>query len=705
MGQETMLHTDSLKGHDEKLRKYRDVLQIGSRCTDDYLFIMDFQRRECWFYGAIDREFALRDKGLPTVTEEEIFSIVHPADREMLSAVFSRLYRGEQTEVDVNFRWMNRHHQAVWVNLRGEVLQDEEGQPAAMQGRVSTEVLRRLYDAMTGLWNRQKLQQDLQQRLERGEGGYLLLLDIENLAAINLQHGRTYGDTLLRDTAALLEAFPSVVNAYYIDHNYFAAILEAWCNEDVIPVYNYMQSGMRERCSFLAGAVPIDANVFLSADSMLDAARLISSNARQKTKEKIEFYSAAEIEEKTQELKLCEELKHSISHGFAGFSLVYQPQVRSGSYQLYAVEALLRYRSGARGPIGPTTFIPLLEHSHLISAVGLWVLETALAQCSIWRKRVPNLHMSVNFSIVQFEDPFLGERVLELLERHGLPGSALTIEITESLRLQEDEYFRNTIQLLKSRGISLSIDDFGAGYSNLGYLKMLNVDEVKIDRCFISNLTASSYNHRLISSIIDFAKATRLRVCCEGVEATEELAVLEAMGPDLLQGFLFDRPCTPKEIEQNYLDSSAAAFQQRTAFCRQLYHYKLRNRVIRFDPTDILRESNVGLWLIRINEKEHIYEMHADATMARLMAIESTCSPQECYEHWFSRIHKDYLDYVRQNVDLMIRINKVVQLQYPWNHPTLGWITVRCNGRRTLDADGMIVLEGYHRSIDNIEGA
>ena len=149
----------------------------------------------------------------------------------------------------------------------------------------------------------------------------------------------------------------------------------------------------------------------------------------------------------------------------------------------------------------------------------------------------------------------------------------------------------------------------------------------------------------------------------------------------------------------------SAAYQQRTAFCRQLYHYKLRNRVIRFDPTDILRESNVGLWLIRINEKEHIYEMHADATMARLMAIESTCSPQECYEHWFSRIHKDYLDYVRQNVDLMIRINKVVQLQYPWSHPSLGWITVRCNGRRTLDADGMIVLEGYHRSIDNIEGA
>ena len=132
---------------------------------------MDFSRKECWFYGAIDREFALRDKGLPTVTEEEIFSIVHPADREMLSAVFGRLYRGEQTEVDVNFRWMNRHHQAVWVNLRGEVLQDEEGQPSAMQGRVSTEVLRRLYDAMTGLWNRQKLHQDLQQRLERGEGG------------------------------------------------------------------------------------------------------------------------------------------------------------------------------------------------------------------------------------------------------------------------------------------------------------------------------------------------------------------------------------------------------------------------------------------------------------------------------------------------------------------------------------------------------
>lgn len=707
MGRIIIHNAEEQKRFDDAIQKYRDVLEVASCSTDDYFFIKDYWREEDWFFGKVSRDFALCDKGQPTVTMQEVYDITYPLDRIKLYTAIQELDKTDGDEVSVDFRWMNRQNRPVWVNLRGVVRRDTNGNPAIMVGRVSTEALQHLYDTTTGLWNLRKLQRDLEDELTSGAGGYLLLLDVENLATINLQHGRSYGNALLQEVAELLERQPAVKDAYYIDHSCFIVILRAADNDAVTEACDAIQNAMKEKCNLIAGAVPIDDKVFMSADSILDAVQLITEGAKEKADEQIAFYSSEEIEKKTQEMKLYNELKRSVHHGFEGFSLVYQPQVRAGSYQLYAVEALLRYTSKERGGemVYPSEFIPVLEQSRLIEPVGMWVLETALMQCKRWREKIPNLHMSVNFSAVQLEDAFLGEKVLGMLEKTGMPGEALTVEITESQKLQENERFNNTMSLIKSKGISLSIDDFGSGYSNFSHLKYLNVDEVKIDRCFVTNLTKNSYNYRLISSIIDFAKVTKLRVCCEGVEATGELAALESLGSDLLQGYLFDKPCTPEQIEETYLDENSEAYRRRVEFYRQLYQYKLKNQVIHFDPIEILKESNVGLWIIRLDEKENVHEMHVDATMARLMEIDDNLSPAECYEHWHSRIHPDYVDYVQENVDKTIRINKVVQLQYPWNHPSQGWVTVRCNGRRVAGAGNMIVIEGYHRSIDNIEGA
>ena len=128
-------------------------------------------------------------------------------------------------------------------------------------------------------------------------------------------------------------------------------------------------------------------------------------------------------------------------------------------------------------------------------------------------------------------------------------------------------------------------------------------------------------------------------------------------------------------------------------------------QVIYFNTKDILRKTELGLWIIRINEKENYCELHTDETMEKVIAVDRKYIPQECYHYWYDRIDERFKDYVDENVKKMIESDKIVQLHYRWQHPKLGRIMVRCCGRRVEDSDGMITLEGYHRMISNVENA
>lgn len=491
---------------------------------------------------------------------------------------------------------------------------------------------------------------------------------------------------------------------YHTERNYFAVYLAVKTEQDVQNIYANLQNIMRDKCTVTAGVVPMDISLFVDENNLYDSVKIILRKAKNKGKNCLEFFSSEEIKQKVSSVELLEELHESINRNFEGFYLNYQPQVKSEKYSLYSAEALIRYKSKSGEKIFPNDFIPLLEQSRLINRVGLWVLEQALLQCKEWRKNIKEMRISVNFSIIQFRDKDIVQNILNVLEKTDMPGDALTIEITESVPVHEVDRFVGIIKQLKSAGIQIAIDDFGTGYSNIGYLKQLDIDEIKIDRMFVKDIEKDTYNYKVLSNTLDFAKMNAIRVCCEGVETARELTVLESHSPDLIQGYLFDRPCEPKIFEEAYINSESDKFKEREEFINKLYHYK-KIGMIRFDPEDILRKINVGLWIIRINEKEQYFEMHADETMERIMAVDKKYTPQECYDFWYSRINKDYTDYVQKNVKLMTEIDKVVQLEYPWSHPDLGEVIVRCNGRRTEDANGMIVLEGFHRILSNIEEA
>ena len=683
---------------------YKSFLEAINQTTDDFLFVYNIQNGQNRFFGPIDRSFNIRRDDDGTSSFEDMLKIVHAADRKKLEAEIAAVLAGKKDAHDLNFRMFNREGKAVWVNSRGKVLFDANGAPHLMLGRLSEEALRHLFNPVTGLWNKTKLREDLKSRFLQKEG-WLMMFEIIGLSDINLSHGRDFGDKLLCEAADAIENVQLVQDVYHVEHNNFAAVIGQSDEAQLQSAFDEISRALGEKCTVVAGVVPIDKGIFIDVSQLIDSANVTLSKAAQNPAGCLAFFLAEELESRIGALTLLEELKQSIQNDFSGYEIYYQPQIRSGSYELCGIEALLRYDSPTRGRIFPDEFIPLLEQSGLINTVGIWVLSGALSQCRQWRQSIPNLRVAVNFSSVQFEDVTLGEKIVDALKRENLPGDALTVELTESVKLGENRRFYDIIKYIKSHGVQFAIDDFGTGYSNLGYLKQLDINEIKIDRSFVSEIEKNSYNYRLISNVIEFAKINDIHACCEGVETARELSVLEPLRADFFQGYLFDKPCTAEEITQKYIDADSEKYRARTEAVSEIRRFKEQFGSVHFDPQNILRENNIGLWIIRIDQKQNLFELHADTVMERVLGLSGELSPVECYEYWHSRIFVADVEYVDGAVDLMINGQRAVQLGYRWIHPTLGEVTVRSSGIRTQNEGGMVVLEGYHRILTGVEGA
>lgn len=691
------------KDRDNKISPYLDALEILSRTTDDYLFLFEFANDKNWFFGNVDDKYEVREQGSVTNTLAQVLEIVHPSDRKMLVDELNEISRGEKNVHNMDCRWIDKDGNNVWINCRGKVIYDENNRPFVMIGRMSEEALRHLYNPLTGLFNKLRMIEDFEDGFADVAGGYLMLIDIDDLAAINLSYGREYGDKILKELAATLDNHIMSKRVYHIDHNYFAVCLDANSQNSVRKFFRDVQSSLREQCTVTAGVVPVDSQLFVDVNNLYDSAKITLRKAKNESKNNLRFFSEEDISKSIHSIELFKELHESVEAGCLGFYVLYQPQLRSGSYEIMSAEALMRYTAKDGRAVYPDEFIPLLEQSGLINAAGLWILEEALMQCREWRKYIPDFRVSVNFSTVQFKDKNISKKIEAILNKCNMPGSALSVEITESIPISEITHFKSVISHLKGMGVWISIDDFGTGYSNISYLKRLMADEIKIDRVFVKGIEKGTYNYNLISNTIEFAKSSAVNVCCEGVENKIELAILETLSPDIFQGYLFDRPLSSSEITEVYFSVESPQYRKRVEFLKELYMYKEQMGIIHFNPRDILRETNVGLWVIRINPQNDSRELHVDETMERILGVDKKYSPSECYEYWFKRVCPDYSDYITTNLQTMVEHDGVVQLQYKWNHPELGYVEVRSSGKRGRDADGMIVLEGYHRIFSNIE--
>ena len=545
---------------------YRGILDFLGESSDDYFFLWDFSAGRIYFSENIRREYALCNEGEAFCTIEDWKKIVYPQDLPGLEQTLGQLEAGESLVHNAEYRVVNRVGEVVWISCRGRGHAGPNGSLEWMIGRVSERILEAKTDRLTGAFNMDVLKQELSRVLSTRQEGYLLLVGVDNLKSINLKNGRECGDGVLKRVAESLEVVTGGTSRIYrVNGDCFAVSLPNRSAQEVEAVFAKTRQRLDGQCTLSGGSVPFQRYHIPDAGTLYQYAENSLDNAKAQGKNTLWFFSADDYEKDLAALELKEELQKSVQNGFQGFSLVYQPQVFSHSYHLHGAEALLRYQSSRRGQISPLEFVPILEQSKLICQVGRWVLESALAQCHHWRKQIPDFCISVNMSYTQLCETGIVEYVRRAVRESGLPGNALTIEVTESMQLQDYPYLNEIFRQWKRLGIQISVDDFGTGYSSLGRLQGMDVDEIKIDRCFVSNIQDSAYNYRLLSNMLELANTSQIRVCCEGVETQEELAVLEELHPTLLQGFWFSRPCDPQTLEDLYFHESSALYQQRLA--------------------------------------------------------------------------------------------------------------------------------------------
>ena len=256
---------------------------------------------------------------------------------------------------------------------------------------------------------------------------------------------------------------------------------------------------------------------------------------------KVAFFSPDNSAAERERFALEQDLRVAVSRG--ELLLHYQPLVDLGAGRVIGAEALLRWQHPTLGLVPPGRFIPILEQSGRMDEAGLWVLTAACREARFWREQgLHDLKMAVNLSTTQCRDPRLRTVMMSTLERHGLPPSALELELTETTAMEDAEHTRELLEDLRAAGVSVAIDDFGAGYSSMSYLKNLPFSKLKIDREFVTDVHQRKDSRAICSALIELARGLDIAVLAEGVETLEELQALQALGCRLFQGYLFARP-------------------------------------------------------------------------------------------------------------------------------------------------------------------
>jgi diguanylate cyclase (GGDEF)-like protein/PAS domain S-box-containing protein len=426
------------------------------------------------------------------------------------------------------------------------------------------------FDVVTGLPNRvlfrDRLQQAVVQARRNECSAAVLFVDLDRFKVVNDTLGHSIGDGLLQqagrrlrdavrasDTVARLGGDEFAVILPDVGAPTFAGTVAQKILEELARPFEIGGREVFVSASVGISLAPQDAS---EPEDLVRHADAAMYRAKRDGRRTFRFYTRELNARAAHLLSLETDLRYALERG--EFQLHYQPKVDVAAGAIAGFEALLRWRRGGGDLVPPADFVPLLEETGLIIPVGVWVIDKACTQLAAWRAAgLPPVRMAVNVSARQFQAPDFTATVREILARTGTPADLLNLEITESVLMQDGERSMAALGALKTMGVRLSIDDFGTGYSSLAYLTRLEIDFLKIDRSFVSDVPSSSNSAAITAAVIAVAHRLGLKVVAEGVERGVQLAFLAAHGCDEFQGYYFSRPVPPEEATELLARGSA----------------------------------------------------------------------------------------------------------------------------------------------------
>ena len=446
------------------------------------------------------------------------------------------------------------------------------GRLAGLMGVVLRSEQRARLDTLTGLANRLLFDEHVARSVERGGEGVIsvLFVDLDDFKVVNDSIGHQAGDDLL---IAVADRLRSCVRSEdlvaRLSGDEFAVLLESAVDKaHAIAVVRRLQDQMRMPVVVGGREVLISASVGLVVEprgsvvrpqALLQAADVAMYRAKSKGKGRFEIFDHEMYKEQLEILDLKGDLAVALERG--QFEVFYQPIVNMGDERIVSIESLIRWRHPTRGLITPDRFISLAEQTGLIVPIGRWVLREACQQLSRWQSQMPQTAprtVSVNLSARQLHDPDLVKDVMAAIAESGLRPWQLTLELTESMMIDEFERASRILEQLRASHVQIAIDDFGTGFSSLSYLRRLPVDIIKIDRSFVAEMRNSSTAEALVRMVIDLAKVLDLRTVAEGIEDEAQAEQLSTLLCDEGQGYFFARPQPAAEIRALFAPRTAS---------------------------------------------------------------------------------------------------------------------------------------------------
>jgi diguanylate cyclase len=418
-----------------------------------------------------------------------------------------------------------------------------------------------MHDSLTGLPNRVLLFERIQHEIDSAERTQkhfaIYFIDLDGFKAINDSLGHSAGDAVLKELATRLKqtvrkedivarlggdefvvmvgSIPDAGMAGHIAEKLFECF-----KTDFIPD----QASLRISPSIGIALFPLDG---VTVDELVSHADAAMYDAKATGRNNYRFFESAMNTAMKRAIEIQRSFPSAMQQG--EFFVLYQPKFDCSNDQILGAEALLRWKHPSFGLISPVEFIPIAERSGQIIALGQWVIEEVCRQLRSWRRAgLATSKIAINLSQIQLRSPTIVQEIIAVTGKYGISPSELIFEITETVAMQDAEATMTAIEHLQDAGFKLAIDDFGTGYSSLSYLQQFGVQQMKVDRSFINNLTTSEKGQSIVAAIINLAHSLNMEVVAEGVETKDQLAILKTLKCDQTQGYLLGRPMASADL-------------------------------------------------------------------------------------------------------------------------------------------------------------
>ncbi len=501
--------------------------------------------------------------GLPDSQMEHAGDIwlehIDPEYRDDYKKSIAAIFSGESEVHDMLYRAKNADGVYVTVTCKGHLIRDDRGKPCIFMGNIINHEVDDTFDSVTGLFTRSTLMWMLKERMEEKRPYYLLIIGLRNFFNVNNMYGYTVGNKVLKELSLYLLKIRKNVSIFRTDGTKFAFLIDAQGTSmfDVTNMFDCIKSFLkggvlvgsdRIIVDVCGGAVYSD-DYDLEANTIYTSAQFALSKAKESPRSGLEIFENSYFIENKRKLATFNVIRDSVLDEYNGFYLMYQPIVCVENEKVSGMEALLRWKGAGFGVVPPNYFIEWLEKDSVFFELGNWIIRQALRDALKLLPKDPDFIVNINIAYTQLQREEFRRTLVDIVKEVGFPPENIRLELTERCRLIDENRLRSDIEFINSYKIRVSLDDFGTGYSALGLLFRLPINQIKIDRSFVTDIETDAQQQILLDTVATCARRLGIRVCVEGIE-TESMKDYIKNNFDVtsFQGYYYSKPLTIDEF-------------------------------------------------------------------------------------------------------------------------------------------------------------